>query len=112
MWRVEVKTSDITFAGTEAKVYFTLFGKTKQNKIEKTQEEVLSLLDGGPITLFERDSCTVVYLTLPYVGTPYKVQLRVEGTDPRTSDWHLASVKLTNKITKVVPLCIHTHIVH
>ena len=101
MWRIELKTSDITFAGSEAKVFFTLFGKTKRDRIEKTPEHVLSYMDGSPITLFERDSTTVVYLTLPYVGTPYKVQLRVQAIDQKASDWHLASLKLTNKITRV-----------
>nr|CDS22644.1 lipoxygenase domain containing protein [Echinococcus granulosus] len=75
-WQVEVCTSKTVGAGTSARVYATLYGDQG-----RTDEIWLNeILSSDKSVLFEQGSCNIFKLNLPYIGIPYKMRIRHDGT--------------------------------
>ncbi|KAF6256823.1 hypothetical protein COO60DRAFT_1640423 [Scenedesmus sp. NREL 46B-D3] len=85
-YKVEVQTSDVRGAGTDADVLLTMFG---------------SAGDSGPLKLFtsandfERGRLDTFFVQAPDVGSISSVQLQCQGGG-LTAAWHLSNVTVTN----------------
>ena len=84
MWNAQVWTSDILGAGTDAKVYMTLYGDKG-----KSEETILE----NETNNFERGTADRFKVELKSVGKPYKLRIRHDDSKP-FSDWHLEKVNI------------------
>ena len=91
------------FANTDANIFLTIFGRTEKDEFLKTDE---CLLQDYSRRLFERGACDRFERLLNYVGTPYKIIVRHDGSNT-FSNWHLSYVRLVNKVTKVLIFTIY-----
>uniref|UniRef100_A0A383W527 PLAT domain-containing protein n=1 Tax=Tetradesmus obliquus TaxID=3088 RepID=A0A383W527_TETOB len=96
-YKVEVQTSDIRGAGTDADVLLTIFG---------------SAGDSGPQKLFtsandfERGKLDTFFVQAPDVGSISIIQLQCQGGG-LTAAWHLGSVTVTNSASGQVAKFVH-----
>lgn len=90
VWNVAVHTSDIRAAGTDANVYFILYG-------DKGNSEVKPL--GNKTDNFEQGNVDKFNVDIKDVGIPFKM---IIGHDNAKlySDWHLDKVFLENSVSK------------
>ncbi len=78
-----VYTSDVSNAGTDAKVFLTLYGSKG-----KTDEVILV----AEKTAFEKGSVDTFRLDMEDVGLPYKLRIRHDDSGA-SSGWHLDKVR-------------------
>eukprot|EP00854_Cymbomonas_tetramitiformis_P003095 gene3095-3928_t len=94
-YQVNVHTSDIRFAGTDAEVSVTIFG-TKDGQEVQTATKVLANSKNN----FERNMKDEFMLKLVDVGELTKVQIGHNAAGAG-ADWHLSHVEVHNKTTDV-----------
>lgn len=83
-WYVWIYTSDVTFAGTDAQVFITLYGR--DGRSAETQLNNKS----DP---FEQGKCDEFKRSFTEVGIPYKLRVRHDNSGSLAS-WHLDRVSL------------------
>ena len=94
-WNLEILTSDLRSAGTDANVKMVVYGWTRDENVEKeiVKSEVLNL--DNKSDNFERGKTDQFKIELPgNLVEIYKVRVWHDGTG-RFSGWHLDSVKLS-----------------
>jgi hypothetical protein len=86
-WFVQVYTSDVRGAGTDANVVMTLYGRAKDGTYLKSDEVTLDNKGNN----FEQGQKDQFKIELDEVGIPYKMRIGHDGTKP-FSGWHLDRV--------------------
>ncbi|CAD5121003.1 DgyrCDS9547 [Dimorphilus gyrociliatus] len=95
-WVVNVTTSNISGAGTDANVKMVLYGKNKDGVYKKTDDITLDNRGNN----FEAGETDSFKIHASAVGTPYKLRIWHDNSNP-AAGWHLDKIDLISPNGKI-----------